>query len=49
MNPSDAVDRILASLHRAALDDAHWPTTTALIEAGRQRLRFFVRTQGGRT
>ncbi len=32
MNPSDALNRILASLHHAALDDAHWPTTTALIE-----------------
>ena len=32
MNPLDAFDRILASLHRAALDDAHWPAATALIE-----------------
>ena len=32
MNPTDAFDRILASLHRAALDDAHWPATSALID-----------------
>ena len=32
MNPLDAFDRILASLHRAALDDAHWPATSTLIE-----------------
>ena len=32
MNPLDALDRILASLHRAALDDAHWPATAALID-----------------
>ena len=25
MNPDDAFERILASLHEAALDDAHWP------------------------
>lgn len=32
MNPHDAFERILASLHRATLDDAHWPTTSALID-----------------
>ena len=32
MNPSEAFDGILASLHRAALDDAHWPETSALID-----------------
>ena len=32
MNPLDALDRILASLHRAGLDDAHWPATAALID-----------------
>ena len=32
MNPIDAFDRILASLHQAALDDAHWPVTAALID-----------------
>lgn len=32
MNPLDVFDRILAALHRAALDDAHWPAATALIE-----------------
>ena len=32
MNPDDAFDRILASLHEAALDDARWPAATALIE-----------------
>ena len=32
MNPIDAFDRILASLHQAALDDAHWPATAALID-----------------
>ena len=31
-DPLNAFDRILASLHRAALDDAHWPATAALIE-----------------
>ncbi len=31
-DPLDAFDRILASLHRAALDDAHWPATAALID-----------------
>ena len=25
MNPDDAFDRILASLHQATLDDARWP------------------------
>ena len=28
----DKFDRIVASLHEAALDDAHWPRTTALID-----------------
>ena len=32
MHPPDAFDRILASLYQAALDDASWPATTALIE-----------------
>ena len=32
MAPLDAFDRILASLHRAAFDDARWPATAALIE-----------------
>ena len=32
MTPRDAFGRILASLHRAALDDAHWLPTAALIE-----------------
>jgi len=32
MNPLDAFDDILASLHQAALDDAHWPATAALID-----------------
>ena len=32
MNPLDAFDRILALLHRAMLDDAHWPATAALID-----------------
>ena len=32
MSQSDAFDRILASLHDAMLDDAHWPTTSALID-----------------
>ena len=32
MSSSDAFDRILASLQQAALDDAHWPAASALIE-----------------
>ena len=32
MNPLDAYDRILASLYQAALDDARWPATAALID-----------------
>ena len=32
MNPDDAFERILASLYRAMLDDAHWPATSALID-----------------
>ena len=31
MNSQDAYDRVLAALHRAALDDAHWPAAAALI------------------
>ena len=32
MNPLDAFDGILRSLHQAMLDDAHWPATAALID-----------------
>ena len=32
MSPRDTFDRILASLHDATLDDAHWPQTSALID-----------------
>ena len=32
MSDQDAFDRILASLHEATLDDALWPTTSALID-----------------
>ena len=32
MNPQDAFDRILVSLHDAMLDDAHWPATSALVD-----------------
>ena len=32
MSPLDAFDRILRSLHRAMLDDVHWPATSALID-----------------
>ena len=32
MNPSDAFDRVMASLHDAAFDDAEWPATSALID-----------------
>ena len=32
MNPRDAFERILDSLHRAALDYGHWPSAAALIE-----------------
>ena len=31
MDQLDAFDRVLASLHEAALDDAHWPATAALL------------------
>ena len=31
MNERDTFDRILASLHEAALDDARWAETSALI------------------
>lgn len=33
MSDQDAFERILASLHDAMLDDAEWPTTSALIDA----------------
>ena len=33
MSRLDTFDRILASLHQAMLDDVHWPSTSALIEA----------------
>ncbi|MCY3966429.1 MAG: helix-turn-helix transcriptional regulator [Acidobacteria bacterium] len=32
MNPLDAFERILQSVYRAALDDAHWPAAASLIE-----------------
>ena len=32
MSQQDRFDRILASLHDATLDDAHWPATAALID-----------------
>ena len=32
MSEQDAFERILASLYEAMLDDAHWPTTSALID-----------------
>ena len=32
MNPLDGFDRILALLHRATLDDAHWPAAAAAID-----------------
>ena len=32
MNPLDAYEHILASLHQAALDDTHWPAASALID-----------------
>lgn len=32
MSPLDAFDRIVRSLHRAILDDAHWPAASALID-----------------
>lgn len=32
MSPLDALDRILASLHQAALNETDWPATAALIE-----------------
>ena len=32
MNPDDAFERILASLHEAMLDDTRWPATSALID-----------------
>ena len=32
MSQGDAFDRIVASLHQAALDDAHWPRASALMD-----------------
>ena len=32
MSQRDAFDRVMASLHDAMLDDAHWPDTSALID-----------------
>ena len=32
MSDKDAFDAILASLHKAMLDDAHWPATFHLID-----------------
>lgn len=32
MNQPDMFERLLASLHEAVLDDAHWPATSALID-----------------
>ena len=32
MNPRDAIDGVLKSLHQAMLDDAHWPAATARID-----------------
>ena len=32
MNPDDAFERILESLHAATLDDALWPAASTLIE-----------------
>ncbi len=32
MSPLDAFDRILASLHKAAFDDSHWPAASALMD-----------------
>ena len=32
MSEHDLFDRVLASLHEAALDDVHWPATAALID-----------------
>ena len=32
MNPRDDFDRVMASLHDAMLDDAHWPAASALID-----------------
>ena len=32
MSEGDTFDRILASLHEAALDDAYWPAASALID-----------------
>ena len=32
MNQFDAFGRVLASLHDATIDDAHWPATSALID-----------------
>jgi len=32
VNPDDAIERIVGSLHLATRDDAHWPETAALID-----------------
>ena len=32
MNPLDAFDRILALVHQAAIDEAHWPAAAALLD-----------------
>ncbi len=32
MSEQDVFDHVLASLHSAALDDAHWPQTSGLID-----------------
>lgn len=32
MSDSDAFEQVLASLHRASLDPAHWPAVSALID-----------------
>ena len=39
MNERDAFDRIMASLHEAMLDDAHWLPTSALIVDPASRVR----------
>ena len=32
MNPRDPLDRLLATLYDAALDDVHWPAAHALMD-----------------
>ncbi|MCY4420382.1 MAG: hypothetical protein OXC42_03920, partial [Gammaproteobacteria bacterium] len=47
MNLDDSFEQILASLHRAARDDDHWSTTSALIdEACGLRGNFLVIGEG---